>query len=109
MRLGVFLIEGGNMKEYAERFYKSAQWQHVRAAYVRYIGGLCEQCYKQGKIVPIEEVHHIIPITPENINDPNITLNWNNLIGLCRECHRQAHSGRIKRYEVDEFGHVKMK
>lgn len=97
------------MKEFAEKFYKSKQWQNTRNAYVRYIGGLCEECYKKGKIVPVEEVHHIIPLTPENINNPNITVNWENLVGLCRECHRQAHSKRVKRYEVDEMGRVKWK
>lgn len=97
------------MKEYAEGFYKSKQWQNTRNAYMRYIGGLCEECYKEGKVTPAEEIHHIIPITPLNISDPNITLNWKNLIGLCREHHRQAHSKRVKRYEVDEFGRMKMK
>ena len=102
----VTFFVGGQMKEFAERFYKSKQWQNTRNAYVRYIGGLCEECYKKGKIVPVEEVHHIIPLTAENINDPNITVNWDNLIGLCRECHRQMHSGRERRYSVDEFGRV---
>ena len=97
------------MKEFAVKFYKSKQWQHTRNAYARSVGGLCEECYKKGLIVPLEEVHHKEPLTPNNINDPMVTLNWDNLIGLCRECHRQIHTGRITRYEVDERGKVTWK
>ena len=61
---------------------------------------------KEGKINPAEEVHHIKFITPNNINDPSITLNWNNLVALCREHHRARHGARQRRYEVDEWGRV---
>ena len=71
------------------------------------VQGLCEDCMKEGKIVPAEEVHHIKPITPYTINDPNVTLNWDNLVALCREHHRQRHNGRPKpRYAIDEKGRV---
>lgn len=69
------------------------------------VGGLCEDCYKKGKITPAEEVHHIRFLTPQNINDPNVTLNWKNLVALCRECHRRRH-GNQKRYKIDEWGRV---
>ena len=36
-----------------------------------------------------EEVHHKIEINESNINDENITLNPNNLISLCSDCHKQ--------------------
>lgn len=73
------------------------------------VGGLCEDCAKKGKVTPAEEVHHIKFITPENINDPNVTLNWNNLVALCRECHRKRHGARQRRYDVDEWGRVTTK
>ena len=44
-------------------------------------------------------------MTPENINDPAVSLAWGNLELLCRECHGKAH-GDVKRYKVDEMGHV---
>lgn len=94
------------MRDFARRFYKSKQWQHTRNAYYKSVGGLCEECLKNGKYVPIEEVHHKIPLTPENITDPNITLSWDNLIGLCRECHRQKHTGKETRYKVDALGRM---
>ena len=97
------------MKKWAEKFYMSKQWYNTRNAYAKSVGGLCEQCYQKGKIVPLEEVHHIIPLTPANINNADITLSWNNLIGLCRECHRQIHVDKQTRYTVDEWGRVTWK
>lgn len=97
------------MKQYAERFYKSIQWVNCRNAYMKSVGGLCEDCAKKGKITAAEEVHHIKFITPQNINDPNITLNWKNLVALCRECHKKRHGARQRRYEVDEWGRVTTK
>lgn len=73
------------------------------------VGGLCEDCMKEGRVTAAEEVHHIKFITPDNINDPNVTLNWDNLVALCRECHRKRHGARQRRYEVDEWGRVTTK
>lgn len=47
---------------------------------------LCVKCGGAG-----QEVHHKKYLTPNNINDPNITLNMDNLITLCRECHHKEH------------------
>ena len=38
-----------------------------------------------------EEVHHKILLTPSNIFDTNVTLNKENLIYLCKECHNKEH------------------
>ena len=94
------------MKPYAESFYKSKAWARCRNTYMKSVGYLCEKCMEEGKFVPAEEVHHKIFITPQNINDPSITLNRNNLIALCREHHRQAHSRQDRRYSVDGMGRV---
>ena len=93
------------MKQFAETFYKSPSWKNCRNAYLKSKGGLCEECYRKGKIVPAEEVHHIVFITENNVNDPNITLNFDNLIALCRECHRRKH-GTQRRYSIDEWGRI---
>lgn len=94
------------MKDYAERLYKSKRWQDTRNAYASSVGGLCELCLAKGYIVPGEIVHHKIHITPDNINDPYVTLNWDNLQLVCRDCHAQIHLGTEKRYRVDEMGRV---
>ena len=95
------------MKKYAERFYKSTAWVNCRNSYMSKVGGLCEKCKEKGRIVPAEEVHHKTWLNPRNLNDPSITLNYDNLIALCRECHRREHNGREEpRYIVDELGRV---
>ena len=93
------------MKEFARGFYKSKAWQRTRAAYISSVGGLCEGCLDKGLYRPGEIVHHIIPLTAENINDPNIALSWDNLRLVCRDCHGEEHRER-KRYRVDGAGHV---
>ena len=94
------------MQDFAERFYKSRPWQDCRNAYAKSVGGLCECCMRQGVYKAGEIVHHKIHLTPDNINDPNITLNWDNLELLCRECHASMHDNRRRRYKLDELGRV---
>lgn len=76
------------MQEWAKSFYKSKTWRECRDAYYVSKHGLCERCGNPGKIV-----HHKIYLTPENINDPNISLNWDNLELLCPQCHNIEHHG----------------
>ena len=95
------------MKEWAAGFYKSIAWQQCRKAYLKSQRGLCERCLAKGIISPAQIVHHKIYITPSNINDPSITLDWKNLECVCRSCHSLIHEGRTdKRYKVDDFGRV---
>ena len=93
------------MKPYAEEFYKSKAWKQCREAYAQSKGWLCERCMKEGRVTTGEIVHHKIHLTPENINDPSVSLNWDNLELVCRLCHAAEH-GRPKRYKVDEAGRV---
>lgn len=93
------------MREFAKSFYKSKAWQNTRLAYAKSVGGLCEQCLKRGLYRAGEIVHHKEPLTPENINDPAVSMAWGNLELLCRDCHGKAH-GTAKRYKVDEMGRV---
>ena len=75
------------MKEWAKSFYKSQAWIKCRNAYIRQRigidGGICEECKdNQGYIV-----HHKTMLTKENINDPEVSLNHDNLEFVCKECH----------------------
>jgi len=94
------------MKKFAEKFYKSKVWQKCRNAYAKSVHWLCEHCLRKGIIKSGEIVHHIVELTPENINDPDVTLNWDNLMLVCRDCHAELHGKKIKRYKVDEAGRV---
>ena len=96
------------MKEFAKKFYKSKAWQNTRKAYAASVGGLCEQCLKRGVYNAGEIVHHKQELTANNITDPSISLCWNNLELLCRDCHGKAH-GSVKRYKVDEMGRIVIK
>ena len=78
-------------KEWLEQvhaFYISGVWIDCARAY-RKAHPLCERCMAKREISTAEEVHHKERLTPENINDPMVTLNWDNLEALCGLCHRK--------------------
>ena len=75
--------------------------------------GLCEPCLAKGIYTPAEIVHHKVHLSPDNIDDPSITLNYGNLERVCRDCHAKAHpeiygseAERIMRVGFDEDGNV---
>ena len=70
--------------EKVQRFYNSTAWRQARNLCVVRCRGRCQQCGKPGK-----EVHHIIPLDEKNVDDPNISLNQNNLTLLCTSCHNR--------------------
>ena len=87
------------------QFYSSIAWRNCREAYKKSVGGLCEECLKEGHLSSAAEVHHIKKITLRNVDDPRVTLSFDNLQALCSRHHDMKHKKR-KRYEVDEFGRV---
>lgn len=80
-------------KDFAKAFYKSKEWQKAREAALMRDHYMCQICHA----APAEEVHHTIELTPRNINDPDIALNPDRLVSLCRDCHFKEH--RKKRIE----------
>ncbi|WP_251861958.1 HNH endonuclease [Clostridium sp. Marseille-Q2269] len=83
-------------KEFAKAFYKSTAWKKCRNSYIKSVYGLCERCGRPGYIV-----HHKMMITKSNINNPDVTLNHNNLEYLCLECHNKEHNfGREKNSSI---------
>ena len=78
-------------QEWANWFYNSIIWIRCRDAYKQSQHGICERCGMPGT-----EVHHKIYLTPENINDPYITLSWDNLELLCQSCHSIEHNRKYK-------------
>ena len=89
---------------FAYGFYISPEWIRCREAYAKSKGLLCERCLARGIATPGEQVHHRIRLTPANLRDPSVALNWDNLELLCRRCHQEEHRGR--RWRCDEYGHV---
>lgn len=66
---------------------------------------MCEVCLAKGIYKPGVIVHHKIHLTPELIAQPEITLSFDNLQLLCRDCHALAHRPE-KRYKCDELGRI---
>ena len=95
----------GKEKDFADVFYSSSAWKRCARGYRRSVGDLCERCKAKGLIVPAEEVHHKIHLTPQNYTRPEIALNWRNLVALCKDCHIKEHRGE-KRWTVDADGNV---
>lgn len=92
-------------------FYNSRAWKNTSRNYKQSVGGLCERCLAKGLVTPAEIVHHKIPLTDKNINDLNISLSWDNLQAVCRQCHAEVHeemyAARTKRrYRIDKTGKV---
>ena len=85
-------------------FYSTVAWKNLREYVLKERGGLCEMCLKKGIIKAATLVHHIKPVTHQNVHDVEITLNPDNLMALCTDCHASVHSTR--RYKVDENGKV---
>ena len=90
-------------KEYAKAFYNSKAWYRCKEGYLKSQGYICERC---GDVASV--VHHKRYITPQNIQNPEITLNFDNLEALCAACHNQEHHKNqvAQRYKVDERGRV---
>ena len=55
-------------------------WKRIRDRYIK-ANPLCEECQRQGRLIPVEEVHHIIPLSKGGGNE---TIN---LMSLCKSCH----------------------
>lgn len=108
--LPVFLFSLTMARSFSRQFYNTKAWQKTREAYAKSVGYLCEDCKANGIIKPGEEVHHVIPLSPKNIDNPEITLSWDNLRLLCWDCHKARHEHervaslkkhKVKRYTVD--------
>ena len=88
-------------QDFAVRFYKSPAWERCRRAYLMepiqtpygiVPPGMCERCLMLGNLVPAHVVHHKEHLTPDNIDDPFVTLSFDNLQRLCQDCHAFVHS-----------------
>ena len=97
-----------NVSVKRKRFYDSIAWKRTKQEVIMRERGICQVCGKRGT-----EVHHIIELNDENVDDPNIALNPDNLQLLCTSCHNQMRAekeGRNpNRVEFTESGDVIIK
>jgi len=82
------------MARYAElkAFYNSSSWQRLRAVTIAERGPVCEKCHKVISNPLDCQIHHKRELTPENVRDINISLNPDNLMVLCHDCHDAIHN-----------------
>ena len=74
------------MREFAKAFYKSRAWKETSRAYMESKNYICERCGGAALIC-----HHRKYLSPENIWNPAVSLDWNNLECLCQDCHNKEH------------------
>ncbi len=55
-------------------------WTRIRNRYAA-AHPFCEECYKRGVFTPMEEVHHILPLSRGGTHADD------NLMSLCKSCH----------------------
>ena len=90
------------MAKYAvlKALYASERWTSLRMLLIAERGPICQQC---GRVIPRASMitaHHRIELTPENVGDPAISLNPDNIELVCFGCHQKAHQ---------RFGHEPVK
>lgn len=101
-------------------FYNSKAWKIVRKNIWIKQNLLCNRCKKPVYVDGLSDyipkqyrrtgiVHHKKYLDNSNVYDDSITLDENNLEGLCKECHeKEHHQDEVTRlgYEFDEEGNL---
>ena len=70
-----------------QRFYKSKEWNVIRAIIKDKDNGLCLRCLTNKVIRPMNTVHHIEELKASWSK----RLDEDNLISLCEQCHQSIH------------------
>lgn len=87
-----------SQKQDKQRIYNSKEWKLVRIAKLQR-DPLCEVCKQNGKVVPAQAVHHIVPI--ETATDfgymRELAFRYNNLMSVCYSCHSDIHKAMNSR------------
>jgi len=68
-------------------------WRKKRDSYAK-SQPVCERCLLKGLYVPVEEVHHIKPLSEGGTHEES------NLISLCKSCHSKIHAERGDRWNT---------
>ena len=59
-------------------------WKRIRDRYAQE-HPYCERCLAEGRMTPMQEVHHILPLNQGGTHDRS------NLMSLCQSCHTKIH------------------
>ncbi|MHC1785445.1 MAG: HNH endonuclease [Christensenellales bacterium] len=89
---------------FAQSFYKGKLWRQQRQHALHRDAYQCADCGGRA-----EEVHHIVELTAANITDYSVSLDLDNLVCLCFDCHQKRHRGAgdvDEEFAFDEAGQV---
>ena len=76
------------MKLHVKNYFKHFGYTHQEEI-------MCELCGR-----PAQDLHHIVP---KGMGGSKKRDNVENIIGLCRTHHEEAHKGRIAQYKLKEI------
>ena len=78
-------------REFSKKFYNLKRWKDIRKTFISSKFGICERCGRPNA----KQVHHKEYLTEDNINNPNISIDFNNLELLCDTCHQNEHHKKM--------------
>lgn len=84
-----------------ELVYNDSRWRPIREAVLQRDGGLCQECLKEGRLTPCNEVHHKVSPFQRGLSQADFDFyawDLSNLEAICRDCHAaiHAHEGQTK-------------
>lgn len=86
-----------------KQFYDSKAWINFRRIIIADRTNICEQCRKEIYEAKDIIIHHIEELTLDNVNDVNISLNPENVLLVCFDCHNKMHErfgyGNKRKYD----------
>lgn len=86
--------KGNNYDAKRRAIYNSERWHRLRA--LKFADSpLCEKCLQEGKVVPAEDIHHVVSFMSTEDKSKRLWLayDYDNLMSLCKECHQKIHNG----------------
>lgn len=78
-------------EQWASNLYNSQAWKKLRSSIIASRGSRCEMC---GRLMLDDSqliAHHVIELTPDNVLDPRIAMNPDNIKIICKGCHDVVH------------------
>jgi len=85
------------------RMLNDRRWMETKRIVWQRAQGLCEECARQGLVVPGVDCHHVVPFESAKTQAEMERLCYdadNNVVLLCVDCHRKCHN--IKGYHKKE-------
>lgn len=81
-----------------QSLYQSKRWKDLREYMVQKYP-LCQDCLKEGRITPTQDVHHRLSPFQKGITEEEKerrAFDEKNLMCLCRDCHiKEHHKGEL--------------